>query len=54
MQPRKNHRWRFNHPGDWFVEGLGKTWYPAAWEGWVIFLSILIGPFIAAAFHLGG
>jgi hypothetical protein len=54
MQPRKHSRVRFNHPSDWFVEGRGKPYFPATWEGWAIFIGLLIGPFIAAAFSLGG
>jgi hypothetical protein len=54
MQQRKHHRLRFNHPGVWFVEGRGKPYFPATWEGWIIFLGLLLGPFIAAALSLGG
>ena len=54
MKLKKHRRLRFNHPGNWFEEGRGKPYFPATWEGWVIFLGFLLGPFIAAAFSLGG
>jgi len=44
---------RFHHPSEWFVEGRGKPYFPATWEGWTIFLALLGLPFILALIGVG-
>lgn len=48
-----NLRSRFNRPSDWFIAGRGKPYFPATWEGWTIFLTLLGFPFLAMLLGIG-
>lgn len=53
MPAKRPRTWRFNHPTEWFTTGRGKSWFPVTWEGWVIFLALLIVPFVLASLGMG-
>ena len=46
-------RLTFHPPREWFVEGRGKPYMPATWEGWLIVLPLIASPLIASLIGFG-